>query len=66
MMGEGNVQGSLLAENDLHPDHIGRDTFYGRPASEGLRVHPGEDFEDFYVFGQRILSRTPYIGPVKI
>ncbi|GEM_PF-1817445 len=58
-MGEGNAQGSLVAGNDLHPEHIGCDTFYGWLATEGPRAYPDKDFDDFCVLDKGRKSVPP-------
>ena len=59
MMGEVDAQGSLLAGDYLHLDYVGRDTFYGWLATEGARVYPDKDFEDFYVLDNGRKSVPP-------
>jgi len=59
MMGEVDAQGSFLSGDYLHLDYIGRNTFYGWLATEGPRVFPDKDFEDFYVLDNGRKSVPP-------
>lgn len=59
MMGEVAAQGSLLTGDYVHLDYVGRKTFYGWLATEGLRVYPDKDFEGFYVLDNGRKSVPP-------
>lgn len=49
MMGEIDGQGNLFGGDQLHLDHVGRETFYGWLAVNGPRVFPDKDFASLYV-----------------
>ena len=59
MMGELSPQGDLFSGDQLHIDHVGRDSFYGWLATEGPRVFPDETFRDFYVLDNGRKSVPP-------
>ena len=47
MMGELSSQGNLFSGDQLHLEHVGRDSFYGWLATEGPRVFPDSAFKEF-------------------
>lgn len=59
MMGELSPQGDLFSGDQLHMDHVGRESFYGWLATEGPRVFPDEAFRDFYVLDNGRKSVPP-------
>jgi hypothetical protein len=59
MMGEVEAQGSLLTADYVHLDYVGRKTFYGWLATEGIRAYPDKDFEGFYVLDNGRKSVPP-------
>ena len=59
MMGELSSQGGLFSGDQLHMDHVGRNTFYGWLGTEGPRVFPDEAFRDFYVLDNGRKSVPP-------
>jgi hypothetical protein len=59
MMGELSPQGDLFSGDQLHLDHVGRDTFYGWLATEGPRVFPDAEFKEFYVLDNGRKSVPP-------
>lgn len=59
MMGELSPQGNLFSGDQLHLDHVGRDSFYGWLATEGARVFPDGEFRDFYVLDNGRKSVPP-------
>lgn len=59
MMGEVDAQGSLFTGDQVHLEHVGRDTFYGWLALEGPRVFPDADFKRFYVLDNGRPSTPP-------
>lgn len=59
MMGELSPQGDLFSGDQLHLEHVGRETFYGWLALEGPRVFPDCEFRDFYVLDNGRKSVPP-------
>lgn len=59
MMGEIDAQGNLFTGDQVHLDHVGRDTFYGWLAQEGPRVFPDSDFKKLYVLDNGRKSIPP-------
>jgi len=59
MMGELSAQGNLFSGDQLHLDHVGRDSFYAWLATEGPRVFPDGDFKEFYVLDNGRKSVPP-------
>ncbi len=59
MMGQLSPQGNLFSGDQLHLDHVGRNSFYGWLAMEGARVFPDVDFKDFYVLDNGRKSVPP-------
>jgi len=59
MMGEIDAQGNLFTGDQVHLDHVGRDTFYGWLAVEGPRVFPDSDFKKLYVLDNGRKSIPP-------
>lgn len=59
MMGELEAQGSLFSGDQVHLDHVGRDTFYGWLALEGPRVFPDKDYACLYVLDNGRKSVPP-------
>jgi len=59
MMGELSPQGNLFSGDQLHLDHVGRESFYGWLATEGPRVFPDGEFVDFYVLDNGRKSVPP-------
>ena len=58
-MGELSPQGNLFSGDQLHLDHVGRDSFYGWLATEGARVFPDGEFKEFYVLDNGRKSVPP-------
>ncbi len=59
MMGELSPQGDLFDGDQLHLDHVGRDSVYGWLATEGPRVFRDRDFAGFYVLDNGRKSVPP-------
>lgn len=59
MMGELSSQGNLFSGDQLHLEHVGRDSFYGWLATEGPRVFPDSGFKAFYVLDNGRPSTPP-------
>ena len=49
----------MFSGDQLHLDHVGRDSFYGWLATEGPRVFPDGEFRDFYVLDNGRKSVPP-------
>ena len=59
MIGEMSSQGNLFSGDQLHLEHVGRDSFYGWLATEGPRVFPDNAFKEFYVLDNGRRSVPP-------
>lgn len=59
MMGQLSPQGNLFSGDQLHLEHVGRNSFYGWLATEGPGVFPDGDFKDFYVLDNGRKSVPP-------
>lgn len=48
MLGRHSPQGELFRPDNIHMDHVGRDTFYGQLAQDRHRLFRDQDFADLY------------------
>ena len=48
MLGRHSPQGELFRPDNIHMDHVGRDSLYGFLAQERHRLFRDEDFADLY------------------